>query len=172
MTAGFGIEGDRHAVSEGVRTARQVLLMDEETLGKFGLNSGDVRENITTSGIDLHTIEAGQQVSLGDSAVVEITGFCTPCARNGRDPGRAQSGSGRAARDAGDRDPWGIDFGRRRSQGAGSSRRLAEPSPESRDAEASASASNLGSQGDAGPMFGLPAVWAADCQGEETAPRP
>ncbi len=81
MTAGFGIEGDRHAVSEGVRTARQVLLMDEETLGKFGLNSGDVRENITTSGIDLHTIEAGQQVSLGDSAVVEITGFCTPCAR-------------------------------------------------------------------------------------------
>lgn len=81
MTAGYGIEGDRHAVSEGVRTARQVLLMDEETLGKFGLQSGQVRENITTSGIDLHSIEAGQQVSLGDSAVVEITGFCTPCAR-------------------------------------------------------------------------------------------
>ena len=81
MTAGYGIEGDRHAVSEGVRTARQVLLMDEETLGKFGLNSGDVRENITTSGIDMHSIEAGQQVALGDSAVVEITGFCTPCAR-------------------------------------------------------------------------------------------
>ena len=81
MTAGFGIEGDRHAVSEGVRTARQVLIMDEETLGKFSLSSGDVRENITTSGIDMHTIEAGQRVSLGDSAVVEITGFCTPCAR-------------------------------------------------------------------------------------------
>ena len=81
MTAGFGIEGDRHAVSEGVRTARQVLLMDEETLAKFGLNSGDVRENITTSGIDMHSIEAGQRVALGDSAVVEITGFCTPCAR-------------------------------------------------------------------------------------------
>ena len=81
MTAGFGIEGDRHAVSEGVRTARQVLIMDEETLGKFSLSSGDVRENITTSGIDMHTVEAGQRVSLGDSAVVEITGFCTPCAR-------------------------------------------------------------------------------------------
>ena len=81
MTAGFGIEGDRHAVSEGVRTARQVLLMDEETLSKFDLSSGDVRENITTSGIDMHSIEAGQRVSLGDSAVVEITGFCTPCAR-------------------------------------------------------------------------------------------
>jgi MOSC domain-containing protein YiiM len=81
MKAGYGIEGDRHSVSEGVRTARQVLLMDEETLGKFGLNSGEVRENITTSGINLHSIEEGQQVSLGDSAVVEITGFCTPCAR-------------------------------------------------------------------------------------------
>ncbi len=81
MTAGFGIEGDRHAVSEGVRTARQVLIMDEETLGKFSLSSGDVRENITTSGIDMHSVEAGQRVSLGDSAVVEITGFCTPCAR-------------------------------------------------------------------------------------------
>ena len=81
MTAGYGIEGDRHAVSEGVRTARQVLLMDEETLAKFGLSSGDVRENITTTGIDIHSIEAGQMVSLGDSAVVEITGFCAPCAR-------------------------------------------------------------------------------------------
>ena len=81
MKAGYGIEGDRHAVSEGVRTARQVLLMDEETLGKFGLESGQVRENITTSGIDLHSIEAGQRVSLGDTAIVEITGFCTPCAR-------------------------------------------------------------------------------------------
>jgi MOSC domain-containing protein YiiM len=81
MKAGYGIEGDRHSVSEGVRTARQVLLMDEETLGKFGLESGQVRENITTSGIDLHTIEAGQQVALGDTAVVEITGFCAPCAR-------------------------------------------------------------------------------------------
>ena len=81
MKAGYGIEGDRHAVSEGVRTARQVLLMDEETLGKFGLESGQVRENITTSGIDLHSVEAGQRVSLGDTAVVEITGFCAPCAR-------------------------------------------------------------------------------------------
>ena len=81
MKAGYGIEGDRHAVSEGVRTARQVLLMDEETLGRFGLESGQVRENITTSGIDLHSIEAGQRVSLGDTAIVEITGFCTPCAR-------------------------------------------------------------------------------------------
>ena len=81
MTAGLGIEGDRHAVSEGVRTARQVLLMDEETLSKFDLVRGQVRENITTTGIDLHSLEPGRQVSLGNDATVEITGFCTPCAR-------------------------------------------------------------------------------------------
>ena len=81
MTAGFGIEGDRHAVRRGARTARQVLLMDEETLGKFGLERGQVRENVTTSGIALHALAPGSRVSLGDSAVVEITGYCTPCAR-------------------------------------------------------------------------------------------
>ena len=81
MTAGFGIEGDRHAVRRGARTARQVLLMDEETLGKFGLERGQVRENVTTSGIALHELEVGSHVSLGDDAVVEITGYCTPCAR-------------------------------------------------------------------------------------------
>ena len=81
LTAGYGIEGDRHAVSEGVRTARQVLLMDEETLGKFDLTRGQIRENITTTGIDLHSLEPGRQVSLGGDAVVEITGYCAPCAR-------------------------------------------------------------------------------------------
>ena len=81
MRTGFGIEGDRHAVVEGIRTARQVLLMDEETLDKFGLTRGQVRENITTAGIDLHSLEEGQQVALGDEAIVEITGYCTPCSR-------------------------------------------------------------------------------------------
>ena len=78
---GFGIEGDRHATSEGVRQARQVLLMDEETLESFGLGHGEVRENITTSGIDLHSLPEGQRVALGGDVVVEITGHCAPCAR-------------------------------------------------------------------------------------------
>lgn len=81
MTAGYGIEGDRHAVSEGVRTKRQVLLTDEETLAKFGLSRGDIRENITATGIDIHSLNEGDRVSLGDDAVVEITGHCAPCAR-------------------------------------------------------------------------------------------
>jgi hypothetical protein len=78
---GFGIEGNRHSVSEGVRKARQVLLMGEETLEAFGLEHGEIRENITTSGIELASLERGQRLSLGDDVVLEITGHCTPCAR-------------------------------------------------------------------------------------------
>ena len=81
MIENYGIEGDRHAISEGVRTKRQVLLTDEETLAKFGLSRGDIRENITATGIDLHSLKEGDRVSLGDDAVVEITGHCAPCAR-------------------------------------------------------------------------------------------
>ena len=81
MIENYGIEGDRHAVSEGVRTKRQVLLTDEETLATFGLSRGDIRENITTTGIEIHSLEEGDRVSLGDDAVVEITGHCAPCAR-------------------------------------------------------------------------------------------
>ena len=81
MREGYGIEGDRHAVSEGVRTKRQVLLIDQETLDKFELTPGEVRENITTSGIDLHSLAEGQHLTLGDEAVVEITGHCAPCGR-------------------------------------------------------------------------------------------
>ena len=81
LVAGYGIEGDRHATSKGPRTRRQVLLMDVETLGSFGLEGGQTRENVTTKGIDLHALPAGARVALGDEAVVEITGFCDPCGR-------------------------------------------------------------------------------------------
>lgn len=81
LTAGYGIEGDRHATSEGVRVARQALLMDEETLESFGLAHGEIRENITTSGIDLYSLEAGTKLALGDDVVLRITGYCEPCGR-------------------------------------------------------------------------------------------
>lgn len=79
VIAGFGIEGDNHAASEVPRRFRQVLLMDEETLKVFGLVHGQIRENITTSGFDLSTLERGQKVTLGDEVVLEITGDCAPC---------------------------------------------------------------------------------------------
>ena len=78
---GFGIEGDRHAVKSGARTVRQVLLMDEDTLEGFGLGIGQVRENVTVRGIDLHEVPEGQRLALGDDVVVEITQFCAPCER-------------------------------------------------------------------------------------------
>ncbi len=81
VVAGFGIEGDRHATSEGVRAARQVLVMDEETLEAFSLAHGDVRENITTSGLDPTFLEEGQRLALGGQVVLQITGPCAPCAR-------------------------------------------------------------------------------------------
>ena len=81
VIAGLGIEGDRHATDEGVRKARQVLLMDEETLEAFGLAHGEVRENITTSGIDLAATPAGATLALGDGVVLKTTGPCAPCAR-------------------------------------------------------------------------------------------
>ena len=77
----FGIEGDRHATSTGVRQARQVLLMDQKTLTSFGLIPGQIRENITTDGIELHSLAEGQHIILGSDVVLRITGHCAPCAR-------------------------------------------------------------------------------------------
>src|SRR5580693_2846618 len=38
---------------------RQVSLMDRETLGKFGLAPGVVKENITTQGMDFQSLATG-----------------------------------------------------------------------------------------------------------------
>ncbi len=73
--AGLGLAGEIHA-REGSK--RQVLLMDEETLGAFGLATGRVRENITTRGIDLHRFAEGTRVRAG-KAILEITIHCAPC---------------------------------------------------------------------------------------------
>ena len=76
-----GVDGDRHATMGSARKARQVLLMDRETLDALDLKPGDIRENITVSGLDFTTLEAGRRVTLGGEAVVEVTGPCAPCAR-------------------------------------------------------------------------------------------
>lgn len=73
----YGLEGDRHA-RPGSR--RQVLLVAEETLTALDLAPGQVKENITTRGIALQTLPAGQHLLVG-TAVLEVTGPCTPCSR-------------------------------------------------------------------------------------------
>ena len=89
-----GIEGDIHAsdqlrpfpvpddfVSTYRRKERQVLLMDLETLQKFNLETGIIKENITTEGIDINQLNPGQKVIIGDSVILSVTGPCTPCSR-------------------------------------------------------------------------------------------
>lgn len=69
-----GLQGD---VSYG-RSQRQILLMENEVLERYGLIPGAVRENITTNGLRLAGIEIGTRLNLGETQL-EITGDCTPC---------------------------------------------------------------------------------------------
>ena len=74
----FGLEGDRHAMKGN---ARQVLLVDVETLQSYGLAPGIVRENITVEGVQLSSIDAGQVFFIGEEVTLEVTGDCLPCSR-------------------------------------------------------------------------------------------
>ena len=76
--ANLGLKGDRHA-QEG--SLRQVLVMDAETLDSLGLSPGDIKENITIQGIDLPSLQAGQQMVLGAEATLEVTIPCEACDR-------------------------------------------------------------------------------------------
>ena len=76
--SGQGLEGDIYCRPGQMR---QVLLMDKETLDEFELIPGQIKENITTSGLDLSQTKAGQVVFLGNEATMEIVGECEPCER-------------------------------------------------------------------------------------------
>jgi MOSC domain-containing protein YiiM len=72
-----GLEGCVHGRA-GSR--RQVLLVDIETLGEFGLLPGMIRENITTAGLNMAELRPGQRLCVGE-AVLEVTLPCEPCSR-------------------------------------------------------------------------------------------
>jgi len=72
-----GLRGCIHGRSG---SKRQVLLMDSETLGRFGLPPGAVKENITTQGIDFQSLSKGQRIRVG-GGLLEITIPCEPCPR-------------------------------------------------------------------------------------------
>jgi MOSC domain-containing protein YiiM len=78
VVEGLGLHGDRHAIAE---STRQVLLIEDETLGDLKLGPRQVKENITTRGIRLIDRVQGQRMQVGDEAVLEITKACTPCGR-------------------------------------------------------------------------------------------
>ena len=72
-----GIPGDRHFAPE---SARQLLLIEAETLASLGLAPGAVKDNITVQGVRLMGLPAGTRLALG-RAEVEITDECHPCTR-------------------------------------------------------------------------------------------
>lgn len=83
--AGKGLEGDRSCKETNLR---QVLVMDQETLEEFNLKPGDIKENITTTGLNLSDTEAGQVFFVGDQVTLKIVGECEPCGKmNALQPG-------------------------------------------------------------------------------------
>jgi MOSC domain-containing protein YiiM len=73
-------KGLRGCIHGRTGSKRQVLLMDIETLEKFGLAPGVTKENLTVRGLDFSTLEVGQQLRAGD-ATFEISLRCDPCPR-------------------------------------------------------------------------------------------
>ncbi len=71
-----GLEGDRSCKPDNTR---QVLFMDQETLDELALKPGQIKENITTSGLDLSQAKGGQVVFIGDAVTMELVGDCQPC---------------------------------------------------------------------------------------------
>jgi len=70
-----GFSGCAHARPGG---KRQVLLVDSETLELMELRPGVIRENITTTGLNVNGLAIGQQLRVGDSRL-EVSAVCTPC---------------------------------------------------------------------------------------------
>jgi MOSC domain-containing protein YiiM len=70
-----GFAGDRH-LSPG--KSRQILLMSGAVMDELALTPGAVYENVVVDGIDVMTLQEGQQLRLGQ-AVVAVTIPCEPC---------------------------------------------------------------------------------------------
>ena len=57
---------------------RQVLLVDRETLEAMELRPGIIRENITTDGLNVNSLQVGELLRVGE-ARLEVSAVCTPC---------------------------------------------------------------------------------------------
>ena len=93
LLAGLGVEGDAHAgrtvrhrsrlrTQAGAPNLRQVHLLGLETLERlrregFEVAPGDLGENLTTRGVDLHALPRGTLLRVGE-AELELTGLRNP----------------------------------------------------------------------------------------------
>ena len=91
LIAGQGVEGDAHcgqhvkhrsrvAVDPTQPNLRQVHLIMGESLDQFNIPDGEMGENLTTIGIDLHALPTSAVLVIG-SSILEITGLRNPCAQ-------------------------------------------------------------------------------------------
>jgi MOSC domain-containing protein YiiM len=74
VTSG-GFEGDYHT---GNSRRRQILLLSGSLLDGFNLKPGDVYENAVIDGLDVMSLQEGQELRLG-TALVAVTIPCEPC---------------------------------------------------------------------------------------------
>lgn len=97
LVAGVGIAGDAHAgplVQHRSRAAadpdqpnlRQVHLIacelfDVLRAADYRVAPGDLGENVTSEGVDLHDLAVGSVIRLGETALVAVTGLRNPCAQ-------------------------------------------------------------------------------------------
>lgn len=97
LIAGVGVAGDAHAgplvqhrsrvaVDPGQPNLRQVHLIAAELfelLAAAGhhVAPGELGENVTTEGVDVHDLAVGSVIRLGETALVTVTGLRHPCAQ-------------------------------------------------------------------------------------------
>jgi MOSC domain-containing protein YiiM len=96
LVKGLGVEGDAHlgsTVKHRSRVAqdpnqpnlRQVHLIQnelfEELTDRFNIKPGQLGENITTVGINLLDLPTDTILSIGESAIIKVTGLRNPCAQ-------------------------------------------------------------------------------------------
>ena len=74
----FGLKGDRHALAD---SSRQILLIEKEILDTLRLKPGEVKENITTTGVELMKLTYGDKLRIGNDVMLEMTSACSPCNR-------------------------------------------------------------------------------------------
>ena len=73
-----GLKNDKHALPD---SSRQILLIEKEILDRLGLMPGQVKENITTIGIQLMDLRSKARLRVGSEVVLEVTKACSPCSR-------------------------------------------------------------------------------------------
>jgi MOSC domain-containing protein YiiM len=75
LIRGRGIKGDCHAIAG---SPRQVLFMNTATLQQFGLQPGELQENMLLEGA-IDSFQSGQVWQIGTKARVRLTFLCEPC---------------------------------------------------------------------------------------------